>query len=93
MRMAVTVSPGMPREVMGFGDVKLIAMIGAFLGMDSSLFVLMVASVAGLVFGALLLLGNRARRHRPVPFGPFLAAGTMTFILVGSPILDWYLAA
>jgi len=79
---------------MGFGDVRLAALLGLFLGwmelpqVGVGLFLaFLLASVVGVT---LMLLGRKGRKDR-VPFGPFLAAGTMLAIFVGQPILDAYL--
>ena len=80
----------LPREVMGFGDLKLLAMIGAFLGADATIFILMIAAATGFVGGVVQVLLDRRRRHEPVPFGPFLAAATLIWILGGHAILGWY---
>jgi leader peptidase (prepilin peptidase)/N-methyltransferase len=78
---------------MGFGDVRLSFLLGTFLGWLGWWYVafgLMFGFFYGAVVGvALVLIAGRARRQ-PIPFGPFLAAGTMTIILVGTPIIDWY---
>ena len=79
---------------LGYGDVRLAPVLGlhlGWLGWGYLPFGLFAGFLYGAVFGIALLAirGSRARRT-PVPFGPFLAAGTMTFVLVGAPILDWY---
>jgi len=78
---------------MGFGDVRLAALLGLFLGWLGPAHV-GLGLFAGFVFGgigglAALALG-RSRRSA-LPFAPFLALGTATAVLVGQPILDWYL--
>jgi leader peptidase (prepilin peptidase)/N-methyltransferase len=78
---------------MGFGDVRLSFVLGLALGYLGALdvpFGLFLGFAYGAVVGvALLATGKRGRRQH-IPFGPFLAAGTMTIVLVGGPILDWY---
>ncbi len=81
-----------PREAMGFGDVKFIACIGAFLGWKAVLFTVVGASVFGSVVGvALMLLGRREASGR-IPFGPYLALGAALWVFAGPAIMDWYLA-
>jgi leader peptidase (prepilin peptidase) / N-methyltransferase len=80
-----------PREAMGFGDVKFLAAIGAFLGWQAVLFVLFVSSVVGSVFGLAGILIARDRAGVRVPFGPFLALGAAVWIFGGSRFLTWYL--
>jgi leader peptidase (prepilin peptidase) / N-methyltransferase len=81
-----------PRS-MGFGDVKLSFVLGLALGWLSWGNVLVgffLAFAYGAVVGSALLLTRARRRKQAVPFGPFLAAGTLTAILVGSDIISWY---
>ena len=83
------VSPG----GMGFGDVRLSFVLGLFLGWLGWPEVL-GGLFAGFLFGAvigiaLIAFGRRGRRQH-IPFGPFLAAGTMTFVLAGEQIVSWW---
>jgi len=70
---------------MGYGDPMLSAMLGAFLGWRLGLFALLVAVLAGGLVGAVLLVSGRKGRKDPVPFGPFLALGGATALLVDPP--------
>ena len=63
------------KEAMGFGDVKLLAMIGAFLGWGSALLTFLLACLVGAVLGGVSLL---VTRDRYTPFGPYLALGALT---------------
>lgn len=78
------------QEGMGFGDVKLVAMIGGFLGWGAALFTIMFGALAGSVVGGLVMLLRRGRLDSEIPFGPFLAAGGYVYILAGPAIIDWY---
>lgn len=70
------------REGMGGGDVKLLAMIGAFLGWRGVFYSLFIGSVAGSVAGILIsTLHGRSLRHLPLPFGPFLSLGAAIYLL------------
>ncbi len=80
-----------PREAMGFGDVKFIAMIGAFLGWQAVLFTVFAASILGAVIGLLQKLVAREEWSRPLPFGPYLALGAMVWIFLGEGFFAWYL--
>ncbi len=79
---------------MGFGDVRLSFILGLYLGW-LGWGELLAGLFAGFVFGAvagiavMAIVGMQGRKYH-IPFGPFLAAGTMTIILVGGPFLDWY---
>ena len=78
------------RGGMGGGDLKLGAMLGAFLGWKALLFGLFVAIVLGGVIGvALLATGVRGRKD-PIPFGPFLAAGGAMALVWGERAFSWW---
>ncbi|MEI6871951.1 MAG: prepilin peptidase [Verrucomicrobiota bacterium] len=79
-----------PREVMGFGDVKFLAAIGAFLGWKATLFTVASGSCLAAVFGIVLLL-LRKRQWGAIPFGPYLAAGAIVWVVNGPALLDAYL--
>ncbi|MGQ9497209.1 MAG: prepilin peptidase [Desulfotomaculales bacterium] len=75
---------------MGGGDVKLAAVVGLFLGWPLvALALLLAVVVGGLAAAVFLLLGIKGRKD-PVPFAPFIAAGTLAAILWGPHIIDWY---
>jgi prepilin signal peptidase PulO-like enzyme (type II secretory pathway) len=73
------------REAMGFGDVTLMAMIGAFLGWQTGLIIFFLAPVAGMVLGVAHLL---LRRGSEIPYGPFLCLGALATIVAWAPIWD-----
>lgn len=76
---------------MGGGDIKLIAMIGAFLGWQGALFTIFSGALLGSLVGVtLMLLGKKGRKDK-VPFGPFLSAGAIFFMLCGDDLIHWYL--
>jgi leader peptidase (prepilin peptidase) / N-methyltransferase len=76
---------------MGMGDVKLAGTMGLFLGAAVAP-AMLIALLAGSLYGALLAArtGARAARKSTVPFGPFLALGSLAAIFAGDPILHWY---
>jgi len=81
-----------PRS-MGFGDVKLSFTLGLSLGVlgwGEVFLGLFLGFLYGAVIGIVLIVARIRSRSQAVPFGPFLAAGALTAILVGLPILDWY---
>jgi leader peptidase (prepilin peptidase)/N-methyltransferase len=79
-------------EGMGMGDVKMLAMIGAFLGWQAVLLTLVLSSFSGAVIGVgLLALSGRGMRHA-LPFGTFLALGALVAMLSGDAIFGWYLS-
>jgi leader peptidase (prepilin peptidase) / N-methyltransferase len=78
----------LPREAMGFGDVKFMAGIGAFLGWKAVIFSLMVSSAIGSVVGlALIALGRRQSR---LPYGPYIAMAAAIWIFAGPQLIQWY---
>ncbi len=81
------------QEGMGGGDIKLLAMIGAFLGWQSVFVTLMVASLIGSVIGVGLMLYQRADTKLAIPFGPFLAGGALVSLFFGDRILAFYFGA
>jgi len=79
------------RGGMGGGDIKLIAMIGAFLGWQAVLLTTLLASVGGSLVGGFLMLTQGKGRKYAVPFGPFLSAAAIVCLLWGGEMVDWYL--
>ncbi len=71
------------REGMGGGDIKLLAMLGAFLGWKSLLFILLVSSFLGAIAGITLMALKGANLKYAVPFGPFLAIAAFAYIFYG----------
>jgi leader peptidase (prepilin peptidase)/N-methyltransferase len=82
-----------PREAMGFGDVKFMACIGAFLGWQAVLFTLFAASIVGSIVGIAGLFLARDRAGVRIPFGPFLAIGALLCLFVGRDLVDWWFDA
>lgn len=79
-------------EAMGGGDVKLMAMVGAFLGWKGALLTIMLGALAGSVIGLGLIVLKRHRMDKVIPFGPFLAAGALVTAFHGPDIIAWYLS-
>ncbi|MCE5211183.1 MAG: prepilin peptidase [Deltaproteobacteria bacterium] len=71
------------REGMGGGDIKLLAMIGGFLGWKSLLFILLFSSLLGAIVGLTLIIIKKQDMKYAVPFGPFLAAAVVAYIFWG----------
>src|SRR5204862_3150297 len=78
-------------EGLGMGDVKMLAMIGAFLGWQLTLVTLMLASLSGTIIGLLLIVTRRGGMKYALPFGTFLALGAAAAATVGPAVLQWYL--
>lgn len=77
-------------EGMGMGDVKMLAMIGAFLGWPLMLLTLVIASFAGSIVGVGIILARRGDMKAALPFGTFLAVGAIVAAVAGDPIVAWY---
>jgi len=77
------------REGLGFGDVKMLAMIGAFLGWPAAIITLMLASIAGSIAGLGVIALRRGDVHHALPFGTFLAIGAAFAATLGSPLVEW----
>lgn len=78
-------------EAMGWGDVKFMAMIGAFLGWRGALLTLVGGSIIGIVVGGSWLLMARRSRTTPLPFGTFLGTGAICALFFGETAWSWYL--
>jgi leader peptidase (prepilin peptidase) / N-methyltransferase len=79
------------RDAMGFGDVKFMACIGAFLGWKAVIFTVMAASVIGAVLGGLTLLIGRRDWSARIPFGPYLSLGALVWLFSGPELLGWWM--
>jgi len=78
------------REGMGLGDVKMMAAVGAFLGLKRTLMTVLLGSLLGSVIGILLIAISKKGRDYELPFGTFLGAGALLVVFFGTPALRWY---
>jgi leader peptidase (prepilin peptidase)/N-methyltransferase len=78
------------KDGMGGGDIKLLAMIGAFLGWKGVLFTVMAASFIGTAVGIVMMVRARKGMKMALPFGPFLAIGAILYLFFGPQIIRWY---
>lgn len=79
------------REGMGMGDVKLLAMIGGFLGWRGVLVTMLVASLTGSIVGIAAMVRSGHGLRLAIPFGPFLALGATVHLFWGEALIAWYL--
>ncbi|HCY62387.1 MAG TPA: prepilin peptidase [Oxalobacteraceae bacterium] len=79
------------KEGMGYGDFKLLAALGAWLGWKMLPVIILLSSLVGAVVGIALIVFSRHGREKPIPFGPYLAAAGMIAMLYGSAITEAYL--
>jgi leader peptidase (prepilin peptidase)/N-methyltransferase len=78
------------REGMGLGDVKMMAAVGAFLGLKRTMLTVLLGSLLGSVIGILLIAISKKGRDYELPFGTFLGAGALLVVFFGTPALHWY---
>jgi leader peptidase (prepilin peptidase)/N-methyltransferase len=78
---------------MGLGDVKMMAMVGAFLGVPLTLMTILLGSVVGSIVGILVIRVFGKSRQYQLPFGTFLGAGAIIAVLYGDALLGWYLSS
>jgi leader peptidase (prepilin peptidase) / N-methyltransferase len=80
------------KEGMGYGDFKLLAAFGAWLGWRMLLPIVLLSAIVGALVGVALIVGRRHERGAPIPFGPFLAAAGWFAMMWGPQIVNGYLA-
>jgi leader peptidase (prepilin peptidase) / N-methyltransferase len=76
---------------MGGGDIKLFALIGFAVGFKTMLLAFFFSTFFGAFFGLVGLITGMVKRKQPIPFGPFIAIGTLVAYFFGEQIIDWYL--
>lgn len=79
------------REGMGGGDIKLLGMLGAFLGWKAMLPIIFIASLIGSLVGVPLMLLQKGDTKLAIPFGPFLAFSATVYLFWGADLVNWYL--
>ena len=80
------------KEGMGYGDFKLLAAIGAWVGWQLLPLVILLSAVVGSIVGIGLIVFGKHGRQTPIPFGPYLAAAGWIALLWGPLLLNWYSA-
>ncbi len=79
------------KEGMGGGDIKLLAMIGAFLGWQALPFVILISSFSGALVGIFVIAILKKDMKFAIPFGPFLSFGATLYLFMGPMMIHWYL--
>ncbi len=79
------------KEGMGYGDFKLLALLGAWLGWQALPVIILLSSLVGAVIGILLIALKGHDKSKPIPFGPYLAAAGWIYLMWGGNITDFYL--
>ncbi len=80
------------KEGMGYGDFKLLAALGAWMGWQMLPGIILLSSVVGAVVGLSLIVLRRQDSQKPIPFGPYLAGGGLVSLFYGHELIAWYLA-
>lgn len=78
------------KEGMGYGDFKLLAALGAWMGWKALLPIVLISSLVGAVVGVALIVLARREREVPIPFGPYLAAAGLIVLLTGDRLTHWF---
>ena len=78
------------KEGMGGGDVKLLAMIGAWMGWRGLPYIVLISSLTGALVGGLSLIAARKGMRTKIPFGPFLSIGALVQFFFGNELIAWY---
>ena len=79
------------KEGLGFGDVKMMAMVGAFLGLRAALLTLVIGSIAGSIVGVIYIYATKKDASTyELPFGTFLGFAGIVVALTGAPVIHWY---
>ena len=79
------------KEAMGGGDIKMMAMVGGFIGWKGIILTTFLGSLLGSIIGVLMMIFAGRERGSLIPFGPFLAAGAAISLIFGQEIIFWYL--
>jgi leader peptidase (prepilin peptidase)/N-methyltransferase len=78
------------KEGMGYGDFKLLAALGAWMGWQAIPIIILLSSLVGAVVGSIILIANKQGRNTAIPFGPYLAAAGWIAFLWGEQITSAY---
>jgi len=79
------------QEGLGGGDIKLLGMIGAFIGWQGVVFTVLVGSLVGMLIGMIVMIRTRKGLSTMLPFGPFLSLGAVCYLFWGQSFFAWYL--
>lgn len=78
------------KEGMGYGDFKLLALLGAWLGWQQLPLIIILSSLVGSLIGIILIVSKRSSISTPIPFGPYLAAAGWLALVFGNTLNTWY---
>lgn len=80
------------KDAMGGGDIKLVAMLGAFLGIKAVFFTFFAGSILAIFYFIILAIVQRGKQNKLIPFGPFLSMGALVYWFCGEPLIDVYMS-
>ena len=78
------------KDAMGMGDLKLLIMIGAYVGMTGALLSVYIGAMIAFVLIIIQWLSRRINLKETIPFGPFIAVGTLVYVVIGAELISWY---
>jgi leader peptidase (prepilin peptidase)/N-methyltransferase len=78
------------KEAMGMGDLKLLAMIGIYVGITGALLSVYIGAMIAFILIVIQLFSRRINLKETIPFGPFIAVGALVYIMIGSELIIWY---
>jgi prepilin signal peptidase PulO-like enzyme (type II secretory pathway) len=77
---------------MGLGDVKMMLMAGAFLGLKRTVLTILAGSLLGSILGVIYILARRKGSDYELPFGMFLGMASLLVVFFGTPVVNWYVS-
>jgi leader peptidase (prepilin peptidase) / N-methyltransferase len=80
----------MGKPAMGFGDIRLMALVGLVIGIKLVLLCVFLSALLGSVIGLALIASGRLDRKSPIPYGPFIAVGSLVCFCFGDRLMNWY---
>lgn len=78
------------KPAMGFGDIRLMALVGLVIGIKLVLLCVFVSALLGSVIGLALIASGKLDRRSPIPYGPFIAVGSLVCLCFGDRLMNWY---
>ena len=79
------------RDTMGGGDIKLFGVVGLYLGMIGTMFVMVLSCLLGLAYHLISRMKNPEKEEKAFPFGPWIAVSAAFMLLYGTPLIQWYM--
>ncbi|MNG12166.1 Type 4 prepilin-like proteins leader peptide-processing enzyme [compost metagenome] len=85
------VATWMGKPAMGFGDIRLMALVGLVMGIKLVLLCIFLSALLGSVIGVALIASGKLDRRSPIPYGPFIAVAGFICFCFGDPLMTWYM--